>query len=198
MTNSKSQVDRGCTSFARVAEDHPLWSEEYLFDALLRTLPQEVVRWHACDVAEHSLAALCKKLNEEPCYFAGNLRAEYRAAIGCMNLARRRVLEPERVSDRSLTACREHLFHLPSGGWWFYLQAAWVTVLQAVERIAGNYRAFGDNGQTVYNPPFNRWALDRLRYLCTVWNMCGERTFWLIQENKCPIPWERDDGQQEG
>ena len=36
------------------------------------------------------------------------------------------------------------------------------------------------------------WAIARLRYLCLVWATCGERSAWLLHENKCPLEFHFD------
>ena len=44
--------------------------------------------------------------------------------------------------------------------------------------------------QRAWFQPSGECAFARLQWLCRAWNMCGERTLWLIHEDKCPLPWE--------
>ena len=154
-------------------------------------LPEPVLRWLLCDYAERLISQFFRwTVEQTKCEkVPHNSR---KLALNAIHAARAFARDASKTNQNHMLETHDQLwtvFH----DWVYFAPAHFAGYLDGIED-AVHYSVCPpvrrDLEPTRDLLDTRRWIGARLHWLCQVWNACGERTFWLIQEGKSPIPWE--------
>ena len=180
--------------FERIAEDHPIWSAQWWgpYDEAIElcALPGPLIRWWLCDYALFRMGeAIVTIPPTQPA-----VTKTWHPTFATIYANQQYCLHPTPGQlQRMLRAAKELWVTSRHKYLWNIMGIAHMASYSTVSRkhillsmgMKRPYHAImrSSSGRAIV-------LLQRLKYLCLVWNTCGERALWLLYEDKCPILWD--------
>lgn len=175
-----------------IAVDHPIWKADCWGERLLDGLPRELLRWFAGDVSSRAM-----QMMEYEFHFQPGLLYEMETAVweskelsaGLMTESTRSSLRKSYYRNCDTIFNSSDLDRLFSS---FCIALLYKHPSMAVNSTVK--RLFRSKNRLVnqIKQDLGLFCLHKLRYLCEVWRICGDRSAWLLLEGECPIEYPKE------
>lgn len=168
-----------------VPPEHPIYEATEWDSALLSGLPIDLLRWFAGDVSILAINTIQKKIR----FRHGTICGQRRAIRNSRKLILGELSEESRKHciDNDAYFARYHYSCHPYEKMISQVDAG-LLYQQKGRMLKGTvHRLFDSKLKAIDKQELSEFALSRLRYLCDVWAMCGDRSAWLLLEGLCPI-----------